>query len=45
MIRMIGRGKVQNFLLFSSCFTFSQFILYFSTIAVDTYFLVITMIS
>ena len=39
MIRMIGRGKVQNFL------TFSQFILPFSTVTVDTYFLVITMIS
>ena len=45
MIKMIGRGKVQNFLLFSSCFTFSQFFLPFSTVTVDTYFLVITTIS
>jgi len=45
MIRMIVRGKVQNFLLFSFCFTFSQFILPFSTVIVDTYFLVITTIS
>ena len=45
MIRMIGRGKVQNFLSFSARFTFSQFILPFSTVTVDTYFLVITTIS